>query len=237
MSGPVLFYGDPHKRWEPLFEEAARSSPEHVVIIGDLELERPFRETVAPLLSAGVRCWWILGNHDCHTEAQHDLLVADFPEGDLSGRVVTLSTSRGDVAVAGLGGHYKGRVFWPKEGGEDAPRWPTRDEFLRQQGKGGRWRGGLPIRQRDTIFQEDHRRLSALRCDVLVTHEAPVSVGGDMGFGGIDDLGREMGARWIVHGHHHRSYVGASRDGISVRGLGGAETAGFDPASMRFVPA
>lgn len=63
--------------------------------------------------------------------------------------------------------------------------------------------------------------MAKMRADVLVCHEAPTSH--PHGFGGMDDLAKAMGVRLIVHGHHHHGYIGASRDGIEVRGLGGEE--------------
>jgi hypothetical protein len=63
---------------------------------------------------------------------------------------------------------------------------------------------------------------AASRFDVLISHEAPSSH--RHGFAAIDRLADAGGARLIVHGHHHESYVAKLANGIGVRGLAVAET-------------
>lgn len=231
---PVLFYGDPHGRWDPLFEAVTARRADHVVLMGDYELDRPLREVVAPVLETGAKVWWIHGNHDADSPKMWEFLFESAPEWSLNGRVVEMEADGGTLRVAGLGGHYRGKVWFPKIG-DEPPACPTREEFLRRQGKGGRFKGGIPLGQRQTIFPEDHEALARMRCDVLVTHEAPATIKRDqdqMGFGAIDDLARDMGARLVVHGHHHRPYEAATRDRISVRGLGGAELWWLSPSDL-----
>ena len=79
----------------------------------------------------------------------------------------------------------------------------------------------VPLFHRDTIFPEDFDALAALRCDILVTHEAPSSH--PHGFAAIDALAETCGACLIVHGHHHQSYEAILPNGIKVRGLGLSE--------------
>lgn len=222
---PILFYGDPHGEFAPLFAAAAEHRPEHVVLLGDLELAVPFREQMAPLLSSGVACWYVLGNHDTDDERRYGFLLDDFPEGNLGGRVVELACRDGAARVGGLGGVYKGRIWKP--GAE--PRFRTRAEFVKAAGKGNLWRGGLPLGQRDTIFPEDHEILAAQRADVLVCHEAPSSH--RHGHGGLDGVAAAMGARLVVHGHHHQSYE-ASVGGIRVRGVDGREAFALSPREL-----
>jgi predicted phosphodiesterase len=219
----ILFYGDPHGQWEPLFDAVQTRRPDHVVLLGDMELDVPLALAVAPIISKGIPLWWIRGNHDADTIASHDFLQLEgHPGGDLGGRLVTLECAGGPVRLAGLGGVFKGRVWYPKHGNEH-PRHADREAFLRGHGRGGRFRGGVPFCHVDTIFPEDATRLMSETADVLVCHEAPTSIPDEMGFGAIDDIGRALGAKLVVHGHHHRSYEGATRDGIAVRGLGLAE--------------
>jgi hypothetical protein len=68
------------------------------------------------------------------------------------------------------------------------------------------------------IWPEDIDALSAQRADVLVTHEAPSSH--PEGVGVLDDLARAMGARLIVHGHHHITSHARANDGLRVLGVG-----------------
>ena len=56
--------------------------------------------------------------------------------------------------------------------------------------------------------------------DVLITHEAPSSH--RSGAAILDDLARSMGARLIVHGHHHIGYRATAADGLQVQGVAAA---------------
>ena len=227
---PILFYGDAHKNFAPLFGAVARTCPEHVVLLGDLDLQCPLRQAVAPVFAAGASVWWIPGNHDTHSEAQHDFLFADHPEGCLGGRVVRMECRDGALAVGGLGGVYREKVWDPDAGnGTAPPRFRTRADYVRMLGRGNDWRGGLPLRQRDTIFPEDHEQLSGLRCDVLATHEAPSTH--RFGFRSIYGLAAAMHARMLVHGHQHTSYT-AEINGVRVVGLDEAEAVIVEPGKL-----
>lgn len=215
----ILFYGDPHREYAPLFEACAKRRPDHVIVLGYFELDCPFREKMAPLLSQGIKVWWILGNHDLHTDEMHDFLIEDYPEGNLGCRVVEMESEGQVYRVAGLGGVFRGRVWYPANG--EPPKHRTREEFLAVRGKASRWRGGLPLRQRDTIFPEDIEKLSAMTCDILVTHEAPSCH--QHGVEVLDDLAKTMGAKLLVHGHMHYSYESKTKDGIPVKGIDGKE--------------
>ncbi len=66
----------------------------------------------------------------------------------------------------------------------------------------GRWRVGISLRHRSTIFPEELVRLASQQADILVTHE---------GLGGMPDgqprldaLARTMRVKLVVHGHLHR---------------------------------
>jgi len=76
------------------------------------------------------------------------------------------------------------------------------------------WKGAA------AIWPEDVDRLSATRADVLVAHEAPSSH--PTGKAVIDGLARRMGARLVVHGHHHVNYRARARDGLEVLGVASA---------------
>ncbi len=210
----ILFYGDPHGRWQPLLDEYARHPAKAVVLLGDCELSAPLAETLKPISTDGCPIHWIYGNHDNHTENQWDNLTSA-PSG-LHGRVTDVAGLR----LAGLGGNYAAKIWYPKVGNEE-PRLRTRREFLKSLPRSGRPGTELPLERRALIFSEDHDALKRLRADVLVCHEAPTSH--PHGFGGIDELAKAMRVRLVVHGHHHVGYRGASQDGIEVRGLGIAE--------------
>lgn len=220
-AGPILFYGDPHEQWEPLVDVVlySRPRPAAVVILGDCGLDVPLRRKLAAIWDLVPAWHWIIGNHDVDSLAGYEFLADSHPEGDIGGRIV----HPGGVAVAGLGGVYAGSIWSPRFGGtRDAPpACQSRKDYLRQVKPADRFRNGLPLKRRATIFPEDHHALRRGRADVLVTHEAPSSH--EHGFAGIDELAHAMRVRLVVHGHHHHSYEGRTADGIPVRGLGIAE--------------
>ncbi|KAF0225737.1 MAG: hypothetical protein FD176_184 [Rhodospirillaceae bacterium] len=77
-----------------------------------------------------------------------------------------------------------------------------------------------------SIWPEDYERLAQQQADILVTHEAPSNH--PHGFIEIDQLAEAMGAKLIVHGHHHRDYQTALPSGIRVIGVGLAGVATED---------
>jgi hypothetical protein len=109
----------------------------------------------------------------------------------------------GDYRVAGLGGVFRGKLWWP---GDD-PRWATRRACAQATPQHTRYRGGPPLKQWSSIWQEDYAALAKKRTDILVTHEAPES--SRKGFRHLGDLARAMGARAVVHGHLHVGYRAA----------------------------
>ena len=62
-----------------------------LILLGDCDLREPLRDMLGPLFTLGWRVHWILGNKDAETETAFDNLAADFPEGDIGGRVIELS--------------------------------------------------------------------------------------------------------------------------------------------------
>jgi hypothetical protein len=139
MNGDVVIYGDPHGAWRPLLQACRDDWPDGVVIIGDCDLSLPLREQIKPIFDAGIRVRWISGNHDCDTEASHDRLCGDYPEGNLHGRWTQL----GNLIVAGLGGVFKERIWYPRYEAAD-PVYPNRRAYVRTLKGAGRWRNGLP---------------------------------------------------------------------------------------------
>ncbi len=185
-----------------------------LVLAGDCDCPAPLADIFAPVTAQGWDVRWILGNHDTETAAAFDNLTG--AAGDLGLRACTVDGLR----IAGLPGVFKPRVWHPATA--EPPSFRDRAAFLAALPPDQHWRGGLPLWHRDTIFPEDFDRLAVQSCDILVAHEAPSSH--PHGFAVIDDLAARMGARLIVHGHHHQSYQAILPNGIRVRGLGLAET-------------
>jgi predicted phosphodiesterase len=211
----IIIAGDPHGNFAPILRACAARKPGTLILVGDCDLRVPLRMQLAPVFACGWAVHWILGNKDAETEAAFDNLATDFPEGDIGLRVIEVDRLR----IAGLGGVFKPRIWDPGAG--EAPGFVTRAEFLASLDAREHWRGGLPLWHRDSIFPEDFSSLAQHRFDVLISHEAPSSH--RHGFAAIDRLAETAGARLIVHGHHHESYVAKLANGIDVRGLAVAE--------------
>jgi predicted phosphodiesterase len=204
----LLFHADPHGDFAPLRADIERESPDAVILLGDYELDRPLGEV---LDGVHAPVYWIHGNHDTH-ESGFDFLF-DSPFPSLDGRVLDV----GGCLVAGLGGVFKGSVWFP---GRGEPRWRSREECIAESGRGNLWRGGLPRGKRDAIFPADWERLAARRADVLILHEAPECH--PYGHRSLGDLARAMGVHTVLHGHHHYDYEARIDGGITVIGLGQA---------------
>lgn len=217
----LLFAGDPHGNFKPLIRAAQESRPAALITLGDHDLEQPLPDVVQPLIEVGIRVYWIAGNHDGDREHWYANLFRGISGlWNLHGRVVEIA----GVQVAGLGGVFREQVYFP-DGRE--PRFWARDEMPRTVRLNDRWAApgeglpGLPRRHRVTIFPEDIDRLAGLKADILLCHEALSSH--RYGFEEIDLLAEVMGARLIVHGHHHESYLAVLPSGISVRGVAAAD--------------
>jgi predicted phosphodiesterase len=193
------------------------------VLVGDLGLAEPFPQLAE---RAGTVLRYVPGNHDADADVFHDALLGAAPEASLHARVETLA----GVRVAGLGGVFRGAVWLPPA----PPVFRDRlahlaslapERALGERAERRRWRGGLPRRHRVSIYPEDLEALAGLRAEVLVTHEGPASPalvgrrGEAMGFAVLEEVARRIGARWIVHGHHHRSYEADLGGGLRARGL------------------
>ncbi len=221
MSSPIVIAGDPHGNFAPILRACGAQEPGTLILLGDCELRVPLRHMLASLFTMGWHVHWILGNKDTETNTVFDNLAGDFPAGDIGGTVIEVAGLR----IAGLGGVFKPRIWYPRADGPgakiDPPAFNTRGEFMASLDAREHWRGGLPLWHRDSIFPEDFARLAQRRFDVLVSHEAPSCH--RHGFAAIDRLADVAGARLIVHGHHHESYDATLAGGIDVRGLAVAE--------------
>ena len=200
MLASLYFAGDPHGEFGPLNQAAQSGSPAAMILLGDYDLCEPLEKAAAKALRA-TDLWWIHGNHDVDRESYYsNLFDSALGERSLHCRVIDI----GGVRVAGLGGHFQGRIWHPHDG-NGQPRFRSRKEYLNTVAPRNRWRRGLPRKVRGAIWWEDVELLWDKRADVLVTHEAPSCH--PFGFSVIDDLAVAMGAGVLVHGHHHVGYT------------------------------
>lgn len=222
-SGGIVFVGDLHRRWDYLEQGLAAlpEPPAAAVLLGDMECDAPLDVLAAPLLRQGVAVHWIFGNHDYDggPEMWANLATPDrnplTASGALHGRVVEI----GGLRVAGLGGVFRRRVWEPPL----PPRLRRRADLAADLEA---LEAGWNPAQRQALGQalaamaiwpEDWEALLGQRADVLVTHEAPSSH--PAGVAALEELARAMGARLMVHGHHHVNALSMAADGLRVLGV------------------
>lgn len=210
----IAFMGDPHGVFEPARQLTTESGVSALVLLGDMELEAPLEQVVADVPA---EVWWIHGNHDADDVRCYDhLFESALADCSLHGRVVEIN----GVRIAGLGGVFRQKIWHPDTG----IQFPDRRAYLGACERKALWRGGLPCRQRASLWHEDYTRLARLRADVLVTHEAPSCH--RHGFAVLDELAQQMGVSLVVHGHHHEQYQATICGGrIPVLGVGLAHVA------------
>lgn len=222
----TVFIGDIHRMWDRVERGLAKlaTPPTAAVILGDVQCDHPLDQAAEPLLKRGIAVHWIFGNHDndggpsmwhhLTDPVQNPITSA----GSLHARVVTVN----GIRIAGLGGTFRPRIWEPPaphrlHGRHELP------EDVRQMGRG--WRPehiDALVHSLGTtaIWPEDYDRLAAQQADILVTHEAPSSH--PSGNAALNALARAMGAKLIVHGHHHVNYLATAPDGLQVLGVAAA---------------
>ena len=206
-TGPArpkfMFFGDPHGSFEFVIRCVQKYEPEAVVLLGDIQAQRPLQVELAPILDL-TEVWWIPGNHDTDSDADHDnLFGSELAHRNLHGRIVDIA----GVRVAGLGGIFRESIWSPPL----EPAYRSAADRLRVLRASDRWRNGLPLRHRSSIFPDEYERLARQRADILVTHEG---LGGHPhGWNALDELAISLDVQLVVHGHLHQTidYVADGR--------------------------
>jgi hypothetical protein len=220
----LWFVGDVHGERKPLLrflEQWQGPTPRWLVFVGDLDLHPEhgtFDQWLRPLYEAapGARVAWIFGNHDSDDQSRWDRLQACGDAVPLHGRVVDLD----GVRVAGFGGTFQGKVWYPPANPHLAERRDLVRHPLLPHERRHPPRPGL----HSAIYHAEWEALGALQADILVTHEAPSPH--PHGFEVIDDLARSLGALRTFHGHHHEDVSDAYRQHD--------ERLGFQPYALAF---
>ena len=52
----ILFAGDPHRNFTPVIRACLARVPSTLIVLGDLDCERPLRETFSAVIARGWRC-------------------------------------------------------------------------------------------------------------------------------------------------------------------------------------
>jgi hypothetical protein len=135
MMSTVLYCGDPHGRFRHIIEAAGHTRASAVVLLGDLEPQRPLHVELAPLIERGVPVWYIHGNHDADSdELWMRLWGSELAECNVHGRVVTLPDGQ---RLAGLGGVFRESVWYPSSSAtrDGAPAFRSMREHARSTGR------------------------------------------------------------------------------------------------------
>ena len=221
-SGPLLFCGDPHGQWQHIVDAALQTKARAVILLGDLEPARPLHIELAAIWE---RVWFIHGNHDTDDpENFANVWHGELADRHLHGRVVTLPCG---TRIAGLGGVFRGSVWYPKD--PQPPKFRNREEHVRVTPRQERWQGSVHLKHWSSIYPDEVEHLATQQADILITHEAP---GYHVhGFAQLDDLARRMGVRMTVHGHQHDCIDSSARwaeQGFQSFGVGLREVMAHD---------
>ena len=204
----ILFAGDPHGNFKPLIAAAHKYQPEAVILLGDYDLVMPLENCLEEIVGL-TEIWWIAGNHDFESPRKYNnLFNSAFSDRDLHLKVTEIAGLR----VAGLGGIFLGRVWYPPQ----QPKWRGKQHFLHHQPANIRY-SDLSLKYKSAIWHDEFEALKALEADILVSHEAPGSH--RHGFKVIGDLAVAMGVKNIFHGHLHENYASFINNNIKVCGV------------------
>jgi predicted phosphodiesterase len=204
----ILFAGDPHGDFKPLIAAVHEYKPEAVVLLGDYDLEKPLETCLQDILGL-TKIWWIAGNHDFETPIKYGhLFQSALADKGLHLKVTEIAGFR----VAGLGGIFLGRVWYPPH----QPKWRDKQHYLHSQPDNIRYKP-MSLKYKAAIWHDEFEALKMLKADILVTHEAPGSH--KHGFDAIGELAAAMGVKHIFHGHLHENYAGIVKKNIRVFGV------------------
>ena len=231
----ILMLGDVHGDIRHLPRVIAQERPAAVIFLGDIEAPLPFEDFVAEI-AALTEIWWIPGNHDTDTPDNYRFLFESaLAERNLHGRVVEID----GVRVAGLGGVFRGQVWYPPED----PKVLTYEDLVAEKFRHKKAltaaelarlkyrqaspevadlvREGQLRKHMSSIFYADWFQLYGQQADILVTHEAPSCH--MYGFREIEALAQSLGVKYTFHGHQHDSLnyrAFDARFGFQAHGVG-----------------
>jgi predicted phosphodiesterase len=228
MTSRALIFGDNHGNFRAVKQAAStvdQDNPPLCIFVGDFDLVRPLEEELKPLSDMGCEIVHVHGNHDAEPGYFENLFDSALADTNIHGRVVEMD----GIRIAGLGGTFLGRFWHPHDHSGGVVHHSRRDWIAANPKAASSI--GVVRALRCAIFPEDYDALADLECDVLLTHEAP-SVH-RYGFAEIDLLAETMGARTIIHGHHHRAYEAELPSGIRVVGMGKADFLELDFDAFR----
>ena len=196
----IFFCGDNHGNFRHIVQAVGEHQPNAIVLLGDVQAQRPLEVELAPIIGK-TEIHFIPGNHD--TDSQEDythLFESQLAHLNLHGRVVEVA----GVRIAGLGGIFRGKVWYPPTPPESESYAAFTKELDRRQAWQKLTASHIGTSRRthmSTIFPDVYDALASLEADLLVTHEAPSCH--RHGFPAIDLLAQALGVKVAFHGHHH----------------------------------
>lgn len=228
----IWFAGDVHGHFEHIARaiDAASVKPTAIILLGDMEAPIPLHECMREVESRGVAWHWISGNHD--TDSQENFRNISDPTSmkhSIDGRVVDID----GVRVAGLGGVFRGEIWYPVDGAgrSESSGFRSYEDYKRSSQDYRRLKARLSKRdviQAQAVPQESpHWRAQLLelsRVGKLLKHESTIfpevydRLAGERadilvcheapschkhGFDAIDHLAKAMGVQCVFHAHHH----------------------------------
>jgi len=218
------FVGDPHGRAKHILADIKQAPGAATILLGDMCFEQPIEQVFSDVKHL-TTLHWIHGNHDTDTDIWfRNLFESPWASNNLHAR--TLQTHQ--TTIAGLGGVFREKIWHP----EREKRYVSREAWESEH-QHKRFAQSFPTAKRkhhSSIWPEDYDKLSKLKADILVLHEAPSSH--PHGQKALDQLAKSLGARLIVHGHHHDEYTATLSNGIAVAGLALGQIAHLDIQSF-----
>ena len=212
----ILFAGDPHGNFKPLIAAVHKYRPEAVILLGDYDLAEPLESCLQEIADL-TDIWWIAGNHDFESpDKYNNLFNSAYSDKDLHLKVTEIA----GLKVAGLGGIFLGRVWYPPQ----QPKWLGKQHYLHNQSAKIKHADDMSLKYKSAIWHDEFEALKTLKADILVSHEAPGSH--RHGFNAIGELAAAMGVKHIFHGHLHENYASFIKKNIKVVGV--ADTAVAD---------
>ena len=209
LSKSILFCGDNHGHFEHIIAAVNAYARAAIVLLGDVQAQNPLEQELAEILDK-TQVWFIPGNHDTDSDADHDNLWGSaLAHRNLHGRVVEVAGMR----IAGLGGIFREQIWSPPM----APAYNTEAEFC--AGRGRTADGGTVSSENTEVpfsRQTMHGLLSSERtCLSRTSHQACIRT----------DLARSMS--WPRHCMRTQHFMGITTTAWTIRATGNPWTTGF----------
>ncbi|GCL66362.1 metallophosphoesterase family protein [Pseudaquabacterium pictum] len=158
----ILLFGDPHSDFTPVIRAVVQHRPAAVILLGDLTPVQPLHLALGRLTEL-TEVWFIHGNHDGDDELAWDAITTDIVGSELEhrnlhGKVATIA----GLKVAGLGGVFRESVWYPRRDAKAEAAFETPEDLRRHMKPAERWRGGISLKHRTSIFPSEVEALGTV---------------------------------------------------------------------------